>query len=64
MMLRNHSISWKSYIVPYLWCDFTSNTIVWLLGSMNTQSNAARRLEEKIANAGDPPKNEQVPPLE
>ena len=31
---------------------------------MNTRSNAIRRLEEEIANAGAPPRGEQVPPLE
>ena len=31
---------------------------------MNTQRNAARRLEEEVANAGVPPHDEQVPPLE
>ena len=31
---------------------------------MNTRTNAARRLEEEVANVGDPPHDEQVPPLE
>ncbi|TMW84135.1 hypothetical protein EJD97_025726 [Solanum chilense] len=31
---------------------------------MNTRNNAARRLEEEIANDRDPPHDEQVPPLE
>ena len=31
---------------------------------MNTQRNAARRLEEEVANVGVPPHDEQVPPLE
>ena len=31
---------------------------------MNTQRNAARKLEEEIANVGAPPRGEQVPPLE
>ena len=31
---------------------------------MNTQRNAARRLEEEVANAGAPPCGDQVPPLE
>ena len=48
----------------YLWCAFASNPIVVLIGSMNTRRNAARRLEEEVANAGSPPHDEQVPPLE
>ena len=35
-----------------------------LIGSMNARRNVARRLEEKVANVGDPPHDEQVPPLE
>ena len=31
---------------------------------MNTQRNVAWRLEEEIANAGAPPRGDQVPPLE
>ena len=31
---------------------------------MSTQRNAARRLEEEFSNAGAPPHDEQVPPLE
>lgn len=31
---------------------------------MNTRSNAARRLEEEISNARDPPCGDQVPPLD
>ena len=31
---------------------------------MNTRRNAAWRLEEEIANARDPPRGDQVPPLE
>ncbi len=31
---------------------------------MNSQRNATQRLEEKIANAGAPPRGNQVPPLE
>ena len=50
MMLRNHSLSWKFYIV--------------LIGSMNTRRNASRRLEDEIDNAGDPPHGEKLPPLE
>ena len=38
--------------------------MVVIIGSMNTQRNVARRLEEKVANVGDPPHDEQVPPLE
>ena len=30
---------------------------------MNTRRNATRRLEEKIANVGAPPRGKQVPPL-
>ena len=35
-----------------------------LIGRINTRRNATRRLEEEIANAGAPPRGEQVPPLE
>ncbi|TMW99834.1 hypothetical protein EJD97_001873 [Solanum chilense] len=31
---------------------------------MNTRRNEARRLDEEIANAGAPPRGNQVPPLE
>ena len=31
---------------------------------MNTQRNAARRLEEEVDNARAPPHGDQVPPLE
>ena len=31
---------------------------------MNTRRNVAQRFEEEIANAGVPPHDEQVPPLE
>ena len=31
---------------------------------MNTRRNDARRHEEEIANEGDPPRGEHVPPLE
>ena len=31
---------------------------------MNTRRNAARRLEEEIANGGVPPLGDQVPPFE
>ena len=31
---------------------------------MNTRSNVARRLEEEVANAGEPPHDKEVPPLE
>ena len=31
---------------------------------MNTRSNAARRLDAEISNAGDPPCGDQVPPLD
>ena len=31
---------------------------------MNTQRNAARRLEEEIANAEAPPRDDQAPSLE
>ena len=31
---------------------------------MNTRTNAAGRLEEEVANAGAPPQDWQVPPLE
>ena len=48
----------------YLWCVFTSNIIVVLIVSMNTRWNAARRLEEEVANAGAPPYDKQVPPFE
>ena len=30
---------------------------------MNTRRNVTRRLEEEIANAGAPPRGDQVPPL-
>ena len=48
----------------YLWCAFASNPIVILIGRMNTRRNVTRRLEEEIANAGAPPRDRQVPPLE
>ena len=35
-----------------------------LIGSMDILRNEARRLEEKVSNAGAPPYDEQVPPLE
>ena len=31
---------------------------------MNTQRNSAQRLQEEVANAGAPPHDEQVPPLD
>ena len=31
---------------------------------MNTRRNAARRLEAKVSNVGDPPHDDKVPPLE
>ena len=31
---------------------------------MNTRKNAARRLEEEVANTGAPRHDEKVPPLE
>ena len=31
---------------------------------MNTRRNAARRLEEAIADVGDPPRDDQLPLLE
>ena len=31
---------------------------------MNTRRNVARRFDEEIANAGVPPRSNQVPPLE
>ena len=61
MMLRNHALSWKSLIGPnrvYLWCAFASNPIVVLIGSISNQRNAARRLEEEVANTGVPPLDE------
>ena len=48
----------------YLWCDFASNLIIVLIGRMNAQRNATRRLEKEIANVGAPPHGEKVPPLE
>ena len=45
-------------------CVVESNPIFVLIGSMNTQINAARKLEEEIANAGAPHRGEQVPPFE
>ena len=48
----------------YLWCSFAFKLIIVIIGSMNSQRNAARRLEEEISNAGAPPRGEQVPPLE
>ena len=48
----------------YLWCDFASNPIIVLIGSMNTRRNTARRLEEEVPNAGAPPHDEKVPSLE
>ena len=48
----------------YLWCAFTYNHIFVLVRSMNTQRNAARRLEEEVPNAGAPLHDQQVPPLE
>ena len=44
-------------IEVYLWCAFESNPIVVIIGRMNTQRNAARRLEKEIANAGAPPRD-------
>ena len=44
-------------------CDFASNPLIVII-AMNTRRNAARRLEEEIANAGVPPCGDQVPPLE
>ena len=41
-----------------------SNSIVVFIGNMNTRRNVARRLGEEVANAGAPPHDEQVPPLE
>ena len=38
--------------------------MVVIIGSMNTQRNVARRLEEEVAYAGAPPHNEEVPPYE
>ena len=35
-----------------------------LIGRSNTRRNKERRIEEEIANAGGPPRGEQVPPLE
>ena len=35
-----------------------------LIGNTNTQRNADRILEEEVANAGAPPHDEKVPPLE
>ena len=46
----------------YLWCGFASNPIVVLIGNMKTRRNAARRLEEEVANARTPPHDERVPP--
>ena len=31
---------------------------------MNSKRNAARRLEAKVSNVGDPPHDDKVPPLE
>ena len=66
-MLRNHSLSSKSYIVQieytYSVC-FASNHIVLLIGSMNTRMNVARRHDEEFTDTGAPPHAKQVPPLE
>ena len=35
-----------------------------LIERTNTRRNTARRLEEEISNAADPPHGDQVPPLE
>ena len=43
-------------------CDFASNPLIVII-AMNTRRNAARRLEEEIANAGVPPCGDQVPSL-
>ena len=48
----------------YLWCAFAFNPIVVLIRRINTRRNAARRLEEEIANVGAAPHGDQVPPLE
>ena len=45
-------------------CDFTSKPIIVIIGIMNSRRNTARRLEEEVANAGAPPHDEQVPPLD
>ena len=65
-MPKHRSVSFKSLYCAdrvYLWCAFESNPIIVLIGSMNTQRNAERHKEE-IANAGVPPRGEQVPPPE
>ena len=41
-----------------------SNSIVVFIGNMNTRRNVARRIGEEVANAGAPPHDEKVPPLE
>ena len=41
---------------------FNLNLVFWLK-AINTQRNAARRLEEEIANGGVPLDGDQVPPL-
>ena len=48
----------------YLWCSIASNHIVYLIRSVNTGRNAARRLKEEVAHAGSTPHDEQVPPHE
>ena len=45
-------------------CSFTFNRILVLIGCMNTQTNATRRLEQEISNTGVPPRGKKVPPLE
>ena len=47
-----------------MWCSFVSNPIFLPIGSMKTQRNLARRLDEEISNEGAPPCGDQVPPLE
>ena len=59
-MLRNHSLSSKSYIVSL---ENTYGVFLNLMLLLRTQRNAARRLEEEITNVGAPPHGHQVPPL-
>lgn len=66
-MLRNHSLSWKCYVVQI---EYTYgvllhlNPIVVLIGSMNTRRNAVQIFEENVANAGVHPHDDQIPPLD
>ena len=65
MILRNLFRSWKSYIVAYsiFMVRLASIYIIVLIRSMNTLTNAARRLEDNVFDARSPPHDEKVPPL-